>query len=486
MRPQRTALLLIAVALTTAPGGASAQKSFNRGGLSASHTMRPSISQPPRSGSDGSFHGGRHHGGFRGGWDDPGLVVTLPHDDDVIDDAPRRPARGAALRRSSGAPPAGERRLVPDEVLLEVANTLSQARIDALQRRHRLTPVEQTRLQLSGTTLFRWRIPDRRSVASVVRALEREAAVISAQPDYLFRLQQSEAKPADDAVQYELAKLRLPQAHAIAKGGNVRVAVIDSGIDAANPELAGSIAETFDTLAAPDKPHKHGTAIASLIAGHGKLMGAAPDARILAVRAFNPEGAGAQGTTFDILKGLDWAVAHEARVINMSFAGPNDPALHRSLAAAHKKGVVLVAAAGNAGPKSPPLYPAADANAIAVTGTDADDKLLPQANRGRYIAVAAPGAQILVAIPDGYELSSGTSYSAAQVSGIVALMLQRAPELSPDKVRHILLTTAKDLGPKGRDNMYGAGLADALAALTAETPVTAAAPRAGRTSTGAR
>ena len=162
--------------------------------------------------------------------------------------------------------------------------------------------------------------------------------------------------------------------------------------------------------------------------------------------------------------------------------------IHRSLEAAHKKGIVLVAAAGNAGPKSPPLYPAADPNVIAVTATDADDKLFPQSNRGRYIAVAAPGTQILVAIPDGgYEVASGTSYSAAEVSGIVALMLERKRELTPDKVRDILLATAKDLGPKGRDVMFGAGLADAYAALwrTAPYGLGRAAP-VERASTGAR
>ncbi len=78
-------------------------------------------------------------------------------------------------------------------------------------------------------------------------------------------------------------------------------------------------------------PHKHGTAIAGLIAAHGRLMGAAPGARILAIRAFDPADASAEGTTFNILKGLDWAAAHDARVINMSFAGPADPAIHRSL-----------------------------------------------------------------------------------------------------------------------------------------------------------
>ena len=260
------------------------------------------------------------------------------------------------------------------------------------------------------------------------------------------------------------------------------VAVIDSGVDADHPELAGAVAQTFDTLPAPMTPHKHGTAIAGLIAAHGKLMGAAPDARILAVRAFDPTGASAEGTTFNILKGLDWAAANGARIINMSFAGPSDPALHRSLEAAHKKGIVLVAAAGNAGPKSPPLYPAADPNVIAVTATDADDKLFAQSNRGRHIAVAAPGAQILVAIPDGgYEVASGTSYSAAEVSGIVALMLERNGDLTPDKVRDILLATAKDLGPKGRDIMFGAGLADAYGALMAEdAPVARGGAAAGR------
>jgi subtilisin family serine protease len=207
------------------------------------------------------------------------------------------------------------------------------------------------------------------------------------------------------------------------------------------------------------------------------------------VRTFDPAGAAAQGTTFNILKGLDWAVAHGARVINMSYAGPSDPAIHRALESAHKKGIVLVAAAGNAGATSPPLYPAADPNVIAVTATDANDKLFEQSNRGRHIAIAAPGAQIMVAIPEnGYEVSSGTSYSAAEVSGIVALMLQRKADLTPDQVRAILRATAKDLGPKGPDIMFGAGLADAYSALTAEpAPVAADGARPiERVSTGAR
>jgi subtilisin family serine protease len=173
----------------------------------------------------------------------------------------------------------------------------------------------------------------------------------------------------------------------------------------------------------------------------------------------------------------------------MSFAGPTDPAIHRALEAAYKKGIVLVAAAGNAGAKSPPLYPAADPNVIAVSATDLEDKLFEQSNRGRHIAVAAPGAQILVATPDGsYDISSGTSYSAAEISGIIALMIQHKGDLTPAQIRNILRATAKDLGPKGSDIMFGAGLADAYRALTTEiAPVAATRQRpVERVSAGAR
>ncbi|HEX5210930.1 MAG TPA: S8 family serine peptidase [Pseudolabrys sp.] len=480
MRLHRTGLLVIAAAtLLIAGGGADAQKMFNRGGSQSIGVSR---------GNDGGYQGSGHRNGWRG----PGVFIATPQyvSPGVVyldDDPPPRPPRRSTRPVSSGAPTSNNQPMVPNEVVIEFANSVSQQRIDALLRRHRLTRIESQAFQLSGTTLYRWRIPDRRSVASVVRALEADRIV--AQPNHLFALQADEPKPEGDAAQYELAKLHLPQAHSLAKGDGVRVAVIDSGIDAMHPEIVGAVTESYDTLSAPMAPHKHGTAIAGLIAAHGKLMGVAPAAHILAIRAFDGSGASAQGTTFNILKALDWAAAHGAQVINMSFAGPPDPALHRSIVAAHKKGIVLVAAAGNAGPQSPPLYPAADQDVIAVTATDAEDKLFAQSNRGRHIAVAAPGAQILVAIPDGrYEVSSGTSYSAAEISGIVALMLERRPDLSPDNVRDLLLATAKDLGPKGRDIMFGAGLADAYGALMAEAaPLTAAAPRPiERVSAGAR
>jgi subtilisin family serine protease len=341
-----------------------------------------------------------------------------------------------------------------------------------------LTQLDSQPIALLNSTVYRWQIPDRRSVATVVRALEGDRRVASAQPNYLFSLQQTpvEAKTDPtatlpphygDPAQYALAKMRLRDAHRIAKGAEVRVAVIDSGIDPEQPELAGALIGSFDTLKSPFTPHSHGTAIAALIAAHSRLMGSAPEARILVVRAFDPTGSGAEATTFNMVRGLDWSVAQNGRIITMSFAGPADPMLHRALEAANKKGVVLIAAAGNAGEKSPPLYPAAEPSVIAVTATDASDNLFKGSNRGRHIAVAAPGVDVLIAVPNGgYEISTGTSYSSAEVSGIAALMLQRKPDLTPATVREVLLKTAKDLGKKGRDDDFGAGLADAYRAVT--------------------
>ena len=134
--------------------------------------------------------------------------------------------------------------------------------------------------------------------------------------------------------------------------------------------------------------------MAGAIAAHRNMLGTAPGVGLLTVRAFSARADSAEGTTFNIIRGLDWAAAQGARVVNMSFAGPPDPRLRDALAKANSRKIVLIAAAGNAGPNSPPLYPAADPNVIAVTATNSDDGLFAGANRGNYIAVAAPGVDV--------------------------------------------------------------------------------------------
>lgn len=389
-------------------------------------------------------------------------------------------------RSSSGVPPASERRFQPDEVVVDVAASAGDAQIDALTQRFRLTRLETVNFQLGGTTLLRLRIPDRRSVPSVIRALEADTSVLFAQPNYRFTLVEAAASTGGTD-QYELEKMRLAEAHQLARGGKVVVAVIDSGIDVAHPDLAGDIADSYDAIGTGVAVHKHGTAIAGGIAAHGRLTGVAPAAQILAVRAFSgsarPEDS--TGTTFAIMRGMDWAVLHGARVINMSFAGPQDPGITRGITAAFAKGVVMVAAAGNKGATSPPLFPAALKQVIAVTSTDRNNELPPFANRGPHVAVAAPGVDLTLLAPDdSVQKASGTSFSAAYVSGTVALMLERNPQLSPDAVRKALMASAQRLGGKPVDQQSGGGLIDVYQAILTVAPSAASeakpAPAASR------
>jgi subtilase family protein len=386
------------------------------------------------------------------------------------------PGSGQRAPRNSAVPPAGEQRYVPDEVLIKVGSDMPDATMDALAQQMGLNRIES--YTSNGVTMARWKILNGSPVPTVIRSIEARGFI--ALPNYLYMLLQQRSAgitsaPEGELEQYALAKLRLPQAHALAKGEKVLIAVIDSGVDSTHPELAGMVEDSFDALKSDEKAHAHGTAVAGAIVAHAKLMGSAPEARILAARAFSAQKTSAEATTYSIRQSLDWAMDRGARIINMSFTGPRDPSLEEKMGQARQKGIVLIAAAGNGGPSAPKAYPAAYPNVIAVTATDAEDKLFTGANRGGYIAVAAPGVDLLLPAPEvGYQMTTGTSFAAAEVSGIVALMLERKPDLSPDSVRKALTSTARDLGPKGMDTQFGAGLVDAYLAIRSLEPAVAA------------
>jgi hypothetical protein len=360
-------------------------------------------------------------------------------------------------------------RTIAGQIVAEIDGSLTDAQAAQLARRHRLTRLQSQNFPLIGATIGLFRVTDGRPTEIVSRQLAAEASVRSVQPNFHYVLQeQKSALTEGDPAQYAVLKLRLPEAHTLAHGANVTIAVIDSGIDVMHPELTNAIAGSFDALGSKEGAHVHGTAVAGAIAAHARLIGSAPAARILAIRAFGPAPTGAESTSFVVLKALDYAAAHGAQIVNMSFAGPKDALLERAIAAAVLKGMVMVAASGNAGPKSSPLYPAANANVIAVSATDSQDKLFLASNRGGHIAIAPPGVDIFLPAPgDKYQMTSGTSFSAAYISGVVALMLERNPALKPAEVRATLMKTARDLGAPGRDDLFGAGEADAYAAVTA-------------------
>lgn len=385
------------------------------------------------------------------------------------------PRRHQTARRPSAdphpdfvVPPADEHRYVPDEVLVTLRNGASDDSMARMDRDLSLTPLETRRIALLDATVRRYRLGRGTTVAEAVRLLRLRGGIVTgAQPDYLFELQDDKGSAASASVQYAVTALKLDKAHRLAEGRNVVVAVIDSGIDETNPEISGSIAARFNALDAPFEAEPHGTAMAGAIAAHGTLVGAAPAARILAIRAFAGSGGSATGTSFDILEGLDFAVANGAQIVNMSFAGPRDSLLGRALEKAREKGIIEIAAAGNGGPDAAPLYPAAEPAVIAITATDVDGSIFAKANRGPYVDVAAPGVDVLASAPGGaLQMSSGTSIAAAEASGIAALVIERRQDATPEEILDILQQTARRL----KESRTGkVGLIDALAAVEAAT-----------------
>ncbi len=382
------------------------------------------------------------------------------------------PAGGGAPPPSNAA--TNNDRFVPDEILVRFSGGTVPDAIATFTRDQRLALLGTHQLPLINTVLYQFRITDGRAVAAVLAGLQGDGRIAASQPNYLYVLQDAAPQTTTDPAQYAAAKLHLSQAHDLANGTGVLVAVIDTAIDAAHTELRGSVVGQYDAVKTPLVPLAHGTAMAGAIVAHEKLSGVAPGARILAVRAFDTTNAGANATTTRLLDSLQWTSTSGARVVNMSFAGPDDPGVHAMIVALHQKGVVLVAAAGNEGPRAAPAYPAAYVGVIAVTATDIDDRLLNVANHGSYVAVAAPGVDVMAAAPNGgYGFSTGTSIACAQVSGLAALLIQRNPRLTPDALAAALAQTAKDLGPKGRDDEFGAGLVDAYEAVLSQAPAIA-------------
>ncbi|MER9353688.1 S8 family serine peptidase [Mesorhizobium sp. M0514] len=345
---------------------------------------------------------------------------------------------------------AGE--FVPDEVLVTVDGDAGA--VQQIAASFGLEVRSQRQSRLLGTTLVRFGIPDGRPVGAVLAQLAADGRTLRREPNHIYSLQQ-----AAGIVNYAFERIQLDNKQA--SGENVRIAVIDTGIDDTNPALSGVIADQFDAMPnVPVEKRDHGTSVDGLIAGVGALEGMAPGARIYHARAFED----GRSTMDVILSALDWAADQNVSIINMSFVGPKNDLLATACRNARGLGIILVAAAGNNGPKAPYGYPAAYDGVIAVTATDAKDGLMQQANRGAYVFISAPGVEMVAPSGAGSDVVTGTSFAAAIVSGAIANLIHASPERSADDIEKALAATARDLGPKGRDNDFGYGLLDTKAA----------------------
>lgn len=265
---------------------------------------------------------------------------------------------------------------------------------------------------------------------------------------------------------------------------NVRIGLIDTSFDIAHPTFKRlkAVRKEFLDDVTPSEDDWHGTAILSLLAGDPEsgTPGLVPDATFLLATAFKSDEAGnASADTGRLLEALEWLDKLDVDVVNMSFAGPQDPAIAQAIAEMSLKGVVFVAAAGNMGPTAPPSYPAAYPHVIAVTAVNRNGESYRNANRGAYVDIAAPGVEVLTALPEGKQgFQTGTSFAAPFVTAIMAARVSNG--IIEAAEQHILEQIAvRDLGAPGRDSIYGVGLAMAPKKCPLNTDMVAQAPNAG-------
>jgi len=293
------------------------------------------------------------------------------------------------------------------------------------------------------------------------------------------------------AQQWGLSALHTAQAWRVTRGKGVTVAVLDTGVEAGHPDLAGNVLPGKDMIGFGAEPGdrswaRHGTAMAGIIAGHGHgpgrtagVIGIAPEAKILPVRVILEDGDPARGKARTsrgnaLADGIRWAADHGADVINLSL-GDDSSSAHpeagedEAVQYALKKGVVVVASAGNGGDKGDHVsYPAAYPGVIAATAVDRYGTRASFSTRRWYATVSAPGVDIVIADPDHkYYEGWGTSAASAFVSGAVALIKAAHPGLTPAQLKQLLEDTARTAPAGGRDDSRGFGMIDPAAAVKA-------------------
>ncbi|WP_406836541.1 type VII secretion-associated serine protease mycosin [Streptomyces sp. AHU1] len=293
------------------------------------------------------------------------------------------------------------------------------------------------------------------------------------------------------AQQWGLDAMHTQQAWRTTKGKGITVAVLDTGVDALHPDLKGNVLGEKDLVgfgaSRGDRTWaRHGTAMAGIIAGHGHgpgdadgVMGIAPEAKILPVRVIledkDPARSKARNTRGNALAdGIRWATDHGADVINLSLGDDSrsahpEPAEDEAVQYALRKGVAVVASAGNGGEKGDHIsYPAAYPGVIAAAAVDRYGTHASFSTRRWYATVSAPGVDVVIADPDDrYYEGWGTSAASAFVSGAVALVKAAHPGLSPAQIKQLLEDTARNAPSGGRDDSRGYGFVDPAAAIKA-------------------
>ncbi|MGE8941823.1 S8 family serine peptidase [Leptospira interrogans] len=322
-------------------------------------------------------------------------------------------------------------------------------------------------LATTGVEIARVRPPSGMSVASARAQINTQVQGAVMDLNHLYRPNEFSCG-ATGCAAFSMVGWPSPQTCQI----ETTIGMVDTSVNRDHPALRDRAIETVSVLSQGRQPSSsvHGTAIAALLVGRSDTTtpGLMPNARVIAAEAFHRARGADTGDVFDIVRAIDLLADRNVGVINLSFSGPANELLEQVVTAVAERGVMLVGAAGNDGPRAQPLYPAAYAPVIAATAIDHRSRIYRQANQGAHISFAAPGVRLRTAArASGGQLRSGTSYAVPFVTAALAVKRARQPNASPSDLVSRLAGQANDLGEPGRDPVFGWGLIQMPAACSA-------------------
>jgi hypothetical protein len=300
-----------------------------------------------------------------------------------------------------------------------------------LAQRHGLVLKDGWAMPAIGIDCFVLEVPASVSPEGAAALLEQDPRVAWVQRVQQFSAMAQAADPLYPA--QPVARLwHVAELHRLATGRGVSVAVIDSGVDAAHPDLAGQVAEVRNFVDGPFRAEAHGTAVAGIIAaraGNGAgIVGVAPGAKVMALRACWQHGTATRCDTFTLAKALNYALMHPPRIINLSVGGPSDRLLSALLDGALAQDIAIIGAVDPLGASFPATHP----GVLAVAALDDPARAGSLRAPGRDIPATVPGAR--------WAFVSGSSFAAAHVAGLAALLAELQPRARPAEMRPITST----------------------------------------------
>lgn len=351
------------------------------------------------------------------------IVITVADDVQVLQSRPGSTPRGyEGLQRYSGGGAA-------------------RAAMKAIADDYRLTQVSAWPIPLLKVHCAVFEIPKESTRDEVLTALKSEPRVRLAQPLETFETQSQTYNDPYVGLQSGFRELGVADAHGFSRGDGVKVAIIDTGVDLAHPDLRKKVVASrnfVDSDSARFNRDRHGTEVAGVVAAlannHLGIVGVAPGVRLVALKAcwqLMDDADAARCNSLTLAKAISAAIEMKSQIVNLSLGGPSDPLLAQIVAEGIRRGIIFIGAASGDGPGFPQDVP----GVLAVTASEAGGS---EARRLR-----APGREILTLLPEGrYDFASGSSLAVAHVTGTVALILARQPRMDSARIFELLDKTS--------------------------------------------